>query len=490
MTESARYRQELTEAIEQIRTLAVDKQGQRYEHDRSMYLYGASGSGGNWGTGGGDEYPPWEDVKHEFEASVDSCLERFDYFMDPVMTPSVDALQVMINGLNDGRNQAVNVSLPDGAPDLAPDLGAAANEYVTDYIAYPGVTDRILTVEDTDISGVQSLIEQGDWEGPASDVFLQGFLVPYPEKAKRQRALVQELGAILRAYQQLVAGTQQTVLWIAKATRETLDAFDPVGEGGSLRDFIFVVGGAMASLLGAPGWVGAAISVANFASGMFENAPSEADSPTGVIEGDTVAEILESMVQRIDEVNSYRRDQEDSVIKPALDHDLGQIEGDGRQLFIPQLEDTFNPNEFWDQERHTVVETARLHMAGHVGMSAAAYNYDQAHRRLHLGSLKDSEAFGSWFLHSVGDFRELRDQVADILLATRDHLVEYGDALVDAAYGYAEQDGINAAEIDSRSEQITTQVEDGIPDWDERPTLNDEQEHAPYERDPVSGMPY
>jgi len=97
---------------------------------------------------------------------------------------------------------------------------------------------------------------------------------------------------------------------------------------------------------------------------------------------------------------------------------------------------------------HVIVEIAELYHAGNVDMTSAAGHYEQAWRSLDLGAVTEPAAFGPWFIRTLLDYRTLRQTFSSqVLLATRDQLMQHGDDLCAAALLYAEADGIDAGEV-------------------------------------------
>jgi hypothetical protein len=410
-----------------------------------------------------DPVSGWTEVECDFGADLSPRLERFWTFADG--EPA--AFQAIIERLS-----ADGVAGGEGARPLSDIEGGHT------------VADNIVLAKNADIAAA---IERMDgWHGAPADFMavLKGRYTGEAGVARYQLAFVAELGYIAKAYREVLVRMREDIDTIAEKTTEALDglyAGHNAIDTGSAVELVFKVAGAVAAATKTEPWVGAAITLGEYLTGLIDAAPEGGTVDDGPwnIGGGTVEETLATMDAAITRLHDLIVEQENSI-KRALDQDIGLIGGAAIRSFQLDAGLSDAPQDYAapdTDDRSTIhVVYADLYFAGYVDLSAAAFHYQAAAQLLGDLSALEGGAFGTWFGYSVGAWRSLCDTLRhDILQQTSEYFAEKGEALCKAATAYAERDDAVAA----RFRRMTAPGSDRLDELERQTTSQNELRSDP-----------
>lgn len=166
-----------------------------------------------------------------------------------------------------------------------------------------------------------------EWYGLAADAFNLNFLNPFQAQRHNQVAFVAELATVLQGYQTMLLESRRKILEIGDATIAALNTVR--AGGGAPAPVIISIVSAVVGVLAAAYSGGASLTIPFAVLGGGLGIATEAVD-SGLIQGVTVASVIDSMTQTITMVKNDMIDAENLLIT-ALTHDA-QLLADARAL--------------------------------------------------------------------------------------------------------------------------------------------------------------
>jgi hypothetical protein len=313
--------------------------------------------------------------------------------------------------------------------------------------ATTNVQGAIAFAEDTWVTPIDGMINEGQWSGRAASDFHTQFLKPFESAAEQQMAYAMELRIAVQCFHDAIAHAHDDILAIADKCIAVLSGQHGGGDASGFFTVVSIVTGVISIFPGPHSPVLGTISLGSgIMSGLSGAAAGEnTTAPAMAVGGGNVPEIVESTWDAITMLEELIADV-DATVSRGLNQDMASAQAFasmGLELGRPDL--IGGQGSFGDltiprdssvpaQESLIVESIVDLHRAGSVNLPSAAALYDSAQALLDSCHLPGGVS--GFFPRSAMVFGQAVDNLSGILARTSASLQESGHALVEVARTY------------------------------------------------------